>query len=157
MGSPHQLALSPDGRFAYGASAASNALVVLRRNVRTGTIAEPAGSVGCVQEGGSDGCARGRALGNVHSVVLDRGAGTLYAAAQQTGAVAAFARNRRTGAIRQLRGRPGCIGVPGSPGCAGARGLDGVHSLALSPDGRQLYAAAEIANAAVTLIVRARR
>jgi 6-phosphogluconolactonase (cycloisomerase 2 family) len=52
-----------------------------------------------------------------------------------------FARNRR-GALRQLRGAAGCTTAIGRQGCRRARTLQGVAALAISPDGRHLYAAA---------------
>jgi sugar lactone lactonase YvrE len=56
-------------------------------------------------------------------------------------AIAVFAR-RPGGALRQLRGRAGCVTPSGRRGCARARAIEHVSALAIAPDGRSLYAAA---------------
>jgi DNA-binding beta-propeller fold protein YncE len=56
--------------------------------------------------------------------------------------LAVFARDRATGALRQLAGRQGCLGPSTRGGCAAARALYGPESVAVSPDGRNVYVAA---------------
>jgi hypothetical protein len=80
----------------------------------------------------------------------------VYVAGNGDNAIAIFAQDPRTGVLRQLAGRRGCIAIRGPAGCAAARGLAGVHSLALSPDGRNLYAASELGAAMVTLTLARR-
>jgi len=59
-----------------------------------------------------------------------------------------FARDRTTGALTQLAGTDGCVSEDGSGGvCADGKGLAGVVALAVSRDGKNLYAAAETGNA----------
>ena len=46
----------------------------------------------------------------------------------------------RSGALTQAKGAAGCIAAKGADGCAKAIGLDGPNSVAVSPDGRNVYA-----------------
>src|SRR5207247_767067 len=55
-------------------------------------------------------------------------------------AVARFNRNTTTGAIAQPAGNAGCISETGSGACADGHGLSGPFSLAVSPDGKSIYA-----------------
>jgi 6-phosphogluconolactonase (cycloisomerase 2 family) len=56
-------------------------------------------------------------------------------------AIAVYARGSG-GDLRQLRGAAGCVTPSGRHGCAHARGIEHVSALAIAPDGRTLYAAA---------------
>jgi 6-phosphogluconolactonase (cycloisomerase 2 family) len=149
LANTHELVMSRDGRFAYVAADDSNGVTVLARNRATGTLRQLPGRAGCVQDRGHDGCARGRALGDAHSLALTPDGRLLYVVANASDAIAVFAVDRRRGTLRQLPGQRGCIGS--SPGCTPSPGLDGVHQVAISPDGRNVYAASEVSSAVVTL------
>ena len=69
-----------------------------------------------------------------------------YVASSRSDAIAIFARNERTGALLQRSGTDGCVAAKGAGGCAKAIGLDGPNSVALSPDGRYLYATSRNSN-----------
>jgi hypothetical protein len=66
-------------------------------------------------------------------------------------AVATLERDPATGGLTQLAGARGCIGRTHIRSCAIARGLRGVHSVSVSPDGRDVYAATEIDDAIVSM------
>ncbi len=140
--SPHHISLTPDGRYAYVASANSGAVAVLRRDKRSGVLKQLSGTNGCVEKGGAEGCARARALLGAHSIAISAD-GRMYVAAHDSNAVAVFWLDRRSGHLRQLPGLGGCMATGPSPGCATARDLAGAHSVALSPNGRNLYVASE--------------
>ena len=53
------VAVSPDGKSVYVASASSDAVARLNRNTTTGAITQPAGTAGCVSETGAGPCADG--------------------------------------------------------------------------------------------------
>ncbi|MDQ6805034.1 MAG: lactonase family protein [Actinomycetota bacterium] len=53
------------------------------------------------------------------------------------------------GSISQLRGGAGCVSERGKEGCAVGRGLAGAGDIAISPDGRNAYAAANNSGAVV--------
>lgn len=56
--------------------------------------------------------------------------------------ITGFVRDQASGDLTQLPGTAGCVGPDGHPGCESARGLSQyTASMAISPDGRQLYMA----------------
>ena len=73
----------------------------------------------------------------------------VYVASSRSNAIAVFRRDARTGALTQRRGAAGCISDGGASGCARAIGLLGPNSVAVSPDGRNVYATAFGSNALV--------
>lgn len=145
--SPHELILSPDGRFAYVASDDSDGVAVLRRSATTGTLHQLPGRAGCVEEGHYEGCTPGRALGNAHSLAMSPDGDRLYVAGNAADAIATFAVDRRSGTLHQLPGAAACTGS--TSGCTPAPGLHGVHQLAVY--GRFLYAASEGSDAVAAL------
>ncbi len=67
------------------------------------------------------------------------------------------AQRAQTGALSQPRGAAGCIAAKGAGGCATAIGLDGPNSVAVSPDGRNVYATSRASNVDRQLPARPRR
>ena len=67
-----------------------------------------------------------------------------------------LARNRSTGTLRQLVGRDGCIAA-GVRGCATTTGIGEVHAIAVSPDGRNVYATVAEAESANDVLLTLRR
>lgn len=81
---------------------------------------QPHGTAGCIDAGGSDGCARAVSLSEDSSlgpIAVSPNDGFLYAvdspltgsSDRNHGRLLIFARNRGTGALRQLPGRRGCL------------------------------------------------
>ncbi|HEU4736029.1 MAG TPA: YncE family protein [Solirubrobacterales bacterium] len=70
---------------------------------------------------------------------------SVYVAASKSDAIAIF-RPRSGGGLAQLPGAEGCIAAKGADGCATATGLDGPNSVAVSPDGRNVYATSRASN-----------
>ena len=64
----------------------------------------------------------------------------VYVAASKSNAIAIFRRDPKTGRLTQPKGPAGCIASQGAGGCAPAIGLEGPNSVAVSPDGRSVYA-----------------
>jgi DNA-binding beta-propeller fold protein YncE len=123
----------------------------------TGRLVQPKGEAGCIHRKGTNRCARGRALTSPEDIVVSPDGRHVYVAAYGSHAVAAFARNRRTGSLEQLPGRRGCVHHRNrSGGCTAVRALGGPLALAISPDGRNVYAASA-ASDAVTTFARNRR
>ncbi len=154
--SPHHLILSGDGRFAYVASDTIGALVTLRREARTGRLDPVTGRRGCVASPPRPACRTGHALGGAHSLALAPGGRQLYAVGRGDHAIAVLARDAATGALTQVAGPRGCTGSSRVHDCAHAAGLRGVHSVAASADGRNVYAASELDDSVVTLATRRR-
>jgi len=71
---------------------------------------------------------------------------SVYVASSKSNAIAAFRRNRRSGALTQSKGPAGCVAAQGANHCAMATGLVGPNSIAISPDGRNVYATARGSN-----------
>lgn len=137
------------GSYVYVASVDSSAVAIFKRDPTTGALTELAGSTGCVSETTNEGCAKGRGLLGAFSLAISRDGRSLYVASLN--GVAAFARNSQTGMLTQLPGAEGCIAEYPGEGCAPGRGLREVASVAVSPDGRNVYAASYGSNAVVDL------
>jgi DNA-binding beta-propeller fold protein YncE len=115
---------------------------------RHGLLRQPRGREGCLAAGKkhAGSCARARALAGPgpfmgsEAIAIspdDRG---VYVAASGSDAIAVFARNSRSGTLRQPKGAAGCVAAKAAHGCAPAIGLLGPNSVAISPDGRYVYA-----------------
>ncbi len=137
------------GNYVYVASADSSAVAIFRRNPSTGALHQLAGRAGCVSETGQDGCTKGRGLADALSLAISPDGRNLYVAAAYD--VAEFKRHPETGRLTQLAGPNGCIAEFIGDGCGPGRALSVVASLAVSPDGRNVYVASFGSNAVVAL------
>jgi DNA-binding beta-propeller fold protein YncE len=137
------VAVSPDGRSVYVASAISNAVAVFDRDLATGALTQKAGNARCVSETSSGGaCRDGRGLERPYSIAVAPDGKSAYAASFESDAVAIFDRDQATGALTQRPGNSGCLAeTPAGGACTDGRALDGAVSVTVSPDGRSVYAA----------------
>ena len=140
LGGPVAMALSPDGAHAYVASGPDGALVVLRRHPRTGMLSFVEAEVDGV--GGVTGL--GAPAGPRAVDVSPDGRNVYFAGAAQ-GTVAVFARDASAGTLAFVEAK--------RDGVDGVDGLAGAWSVAVSPDGRHLYAAG-FADHAVAVFAR---
>jgi 6-phosphogluconolactonase (cycloisomerase 2 family) len=148
----HSVVVSADGKSVYTGSLQSNAVAVFQRDETTGALTQLAGTAGCVSETGNGGaCTDGKALDAVASVAVSPDDKHVYAASQDSDAVAVLRRNTTTGVLTQLvgpAGMAGCVSETGSAGaCADGKALDGPFSVAVSPDGKNVYAASRDSDA----------
>ena len=149
--SPIHVTVSPDGNHVYVAARDSQSVAVFSRNPTTGALTQPGGAAGCIAESG-DGvtCADGKGLAEVVYAAVSPDGRTVYAASQVSNAVAVFSRNATTGALTQLNGLSGCVSEDGSSGtCTDGNALVGAL-MAVSPDGKHLYAASYMSDAVTT-------
>jgi DNA-binding beta-propeller fold protein YncE len=139
ISAPEEVGVSPDSRYVLVAGSRSNAVATLRQG--PAGLSQAAGEAGCIAKAGAQGCARGRAMaGPVDLAITPDGRG-VYVASSISDGVAILRRDRATGALTQSLSRAGCISQDGSgERCGPGRALDEVWSVALSPDGRNLYA-----------------
>ena len=146
---PLSVATSPDGRNVYVAAEDSNSVAIFKRNFATGALTQLPGRSGCVSEGGTATCSRGRALKSPQFVGVSPDGRNVYVAApRDVGSVAVFARDRATGVLTQLAGTTGCLGNGGREGCGRVTGFGSPWLVAVSRDGRSAYIPAGAAVAA---------
>jgi DNA-binding beta-propeller fold protein YncE len=146
------VAVSGDGRNVYVAAINSSAVLTFARDSRTGALSQLAGTGGCTSESGNDGCATGEGLTDAASIAVSPDGHSVYVASLQ--GVAVFARNPQTGALTQLSGKSGCITENGADGCTPGQGLSVAASVAVSPDGHNVYVASGVPGDAVAIFAR---
>ena len=120
----------------------------------SGTLTQLAGPRGCLVDRSvpSGGCGTARGLKGPgpfmgsRAIAVSPDGKNVYAASSKSDALAIFKRNARTGTLTQPKGAAGCIALKGAGGCATAVGLDGPNSVAISPDGRSVYATSRASN-----------
>jgi DNA-binding beta-propeller fold protein YncE len=133
------VAVSPDGKSVYATSQTPIAVVRFYRDTTIGWIAQPTGTAGCVSETGAGACANGHALTNPGAPTVSPDGKSLYVTSDD--AVARFNRNPNTGAITQPAGAAGCVSNTGAGPCVDGHALNGPTGVAVSPDGKSVYAA----------------
>lgn len=123
------------------------ALAAPKAKPTAGTLFQLKGRAGCLVDRASQPgtCAPARALQGPgpfmgsRAIALSPDGRNVYVASSESDAIAIFRRNRKTGELTQSKGAAGCI-ANGGGGCAAAVGLQGPNSVAVSPDGRDVYA-----------------
>jgi DNA-binding beta-propeller fold protein YncE len=104
----------------------------------------------CFAQTPASGCTSAPGLESARAVTVSADGLNVYAGGGTT--ITTFQRNVKTGQLTQPAGALGCVSSSVG-GCGRALGLSGVAQIALSPDGRHLYAASSIANS-VTAFAR---
>ena len=111
---------------------------------RTGALTQPAGAAGCLLTTPREGCGPARGIAGARSLAMSQDGHSVYVAGsgglQTSGSLGAFARDQRTGALTQLDGAAACFSEDGSDGCTTLPALHNVQHLAVSGDGRNVYA-----------------
>lgn len=143
------LALSPDGRFAYVSSWSSNRLAVVDRDTTTSALSQRAGTDACIATTSVGGqCTDGRlpsgGSDSAHAIALS--GGQLFEAGGSGDRIARFTRNETTGALTEPAGQSACVSQTGTDGdgtgggCLTDPRLESPNAIAVSPDGKFLYA-----------------
>ena len=136
---PTSIAVTPDGRHAYATANASDAVLSFTRDPTTGQLT----LLGCIADVAVPFlCGEGVALNGTNSVIVSPDGRNVYVSAGVSSSIAIFDRSPSTGFLTQKPGAAGCIKTAGGEGCASGIELASVSGLAMSPDGRNVYAAA---------------
>ena len=142
--------ISADGRNVYVSGDQSHAIGIFDRDPATGALTQKVAPAGCL--GDHVGCVA------AHHVIAPRGLAmspddrNVYVASQLLASIAVLDRDPSTGALSQDPGTAGCISESGGT-CRDGVALDTVLDVAVSPDGRHVYAAAAT-SAAITVFDR---
>jgi 6-phosphogluconolactonase (cycloisomerase 2 family) len=125
---------------------------------RSGVLSQLASPEGCVSEADANGdCIEGKALDGARSIAVSPDGHHVYVASFLSDAVAVFKRDRIPGILTQLAGTDGCVSATGTGGiCAEGVALDGPISIAVSPDGVNVYVASH-GSGAVVVFARNRK
>jgi DNA-binding beta-propeller fold protein YncE len=140
------VAVSPGGKDVYVTSLFSNSVTSFTRAIPAGGLTQKAGTAGCLVWLRAVGCSFGQALSAPEGIAVSPDGANVYVAAFASGAIAVLRRDK-SGEVAQLEGRAGCLAPKSVPGCKRANALRGVSSVALSPDGRNLYSTSFGSNA----------
>ena len=149
------------------ASAAKEAKPLPPAETTTGSLEQLPGRLGCLSSGkaAKKVCGQARALKGAgpgvgsRAVAISPDGRNVYVAASGSNAIAVFDRNPVTGALTQPKGKGGCVAAvagKGDKGCGLAIGLLAPNSVAVSPDGRNVYATSRD-GASLSTFIRNRR
>jgi DNA-binding beta-propeller fold protein YncE len=140
------VAISPNNVSVYVTSLLSNAVASFSRSP-TGQLTQLTGTSACVINVIAVGCSLGRQLGGPEGLAVSPGSTNLYVVAFTSGALDVFNRDSGWGAVAQKIHQTGCLATGVKPGCLRGRALRGASSVAVSPDGKNVYTAAFNSNA----------
>jgi DNA-binding beta-propeller fold protein YncE len=128
---------------------------------KPGTLTQLAGKRGCLVDRAAKtgSCGRARALDGPgpfmgsRAIAVSPDGKHVYVASSGSDAIAIFTRDRQSGVLTQAKKTAGCIAAQGAGGCAVAVGLNEPNSVAISPNGRNVYATSRAGNS-VTAFAR---
>lgn len=154
------LTISPDGHYlyavSYGLQPGQDSVVALQIEPRSGALRPLPSGGGCWQSLPGSDCPAVAGLEGASAITISPDGRFVYVASEVSGAVRGFTRNASTGALTPMYGNGGCVSSGNyarmDKSCElKVPQLGGARSLALSPDGRELYVAAFSPGAVVTL------
>jgi DNA-binding beta-propeller fold protein YncE len=151
LGGPIALAISPDGRNVYVASAGSDAVATFSRNRRTGALRQAAGVRGCISQRPGDDCLVGRALNEPTSVAVSPDGARVYVAGRRFPSGVAILTRASDGSLTQAEGPAGCVTYRGGFDCASARAISAPEEVVVTPDSRHVLVAGMRSDAVAVL------
>ncbi len=141
------VAVSPDDADVYATSLISSSTTSFSRSLTTGGIEQLGGALGCTVWLGADGCYPARAMRSPEGIAFSPDGLNAYVSAYGSGGVTVLNRNPSTGGLVQKRSPWGCVTSSSTDGCSDGRALAGAGAVAVSANGRSVYATAASANA----------
>jgi len=141
---PYGITVSPNGENVYVASFNDEAVAEFKRDTETGVLTQLAAPNNCISEKAGSGCGTTTGvigLKEAIGVAVSPDEKDVYVAAgakSEEGDIAAFTRGAE-GALEQLHGEEACISEKVT-GCAKGEHIRGSEDLAISPDGKNVYA-----------------
>jgi DNA-binding beta-propeller fold protein YncE len=142
------------------AVALSLLLVVAAAAWAMGAFSSESDTAGCISQGDlGEGCQVGRGLGLAGAAAMSPDGKSLYVASQESSAVAIFDRDPASGALKQKLDTAGCVSQDGTEGfreavkgvCQAGEGLREASDVAVSPDGKNVYATSHFPGAVAIL------
>jgi DNA-binding beta-propeller fold protein YncE len=129
----------------------------------SGSLEQLPGRLGCLSSGKASRklCGKARALKGAgpgvgsRAIAISPDGRNVYVAASGSDSIAVFDRNSATGALTQPAGKAGCVAAiagkaKGATGCGLAIGLLAPNSVAVSPDGKNVYATSRDGSSVIT-------
>ena len=138
---PEQIAVSADGKSAYVASTASDAVAIFDYDPADGSLDQKPNPDGCISPDGSGGtCRTAKALGGPHDLAVSPDGKNVYVGTFD--GLAILDRDPATGDLSQQPGgaTAGCVTATGSSGtCMPGKGIGTIQGVAVSPDNDNVY------------------
>lgn len=154
--------VSPDGRNVYTAAASGHSLAAFSRDPRTGALTQLPGAGACIEDANDNTADAGLPNGSFHArcartahglayprtITISPDGRNAYVADDFGSAISEFSRDAATGALKQLPGDGACIAdshnAPAYTHCPTTTpSLNGVFSVAVSPDGKNAYSGSD--------------
>ena len=143
---PEAVVVSPDGANVYVASARSDAVSVFSREESDGSVSQLGGRAACRSRNTGPArrlCQAGTGLKGAEAMAISLDGKHLYVSSLYDDAIAEFVVDPADGSLTHTPGK--CVAE--SPAgevdsCLDARGIDHPEDIAMSPDGKHVYAAA---------------
>ena len=138
--------VSPDDSDVYATSLLSSSVTAFGRSLEYGGIFQLSGPLGCTVWIGANDCYPARGMRSPEGIAFSPDGLNAYIAAYGTGGIVVLNRNPMTGGTLQKRAPFGCLTLTATQGCGRGRALSGTGGIAVSPDGRFVYASGANAN-----------
>ena len=146
LGGADAVAISPDDKSVYITALFTNSVANFSRTPSTGQLAQASGTTGCAIYVLAVACTLGRTLIGAEGSAVSPDGANVYVASFVPGSIDVFDRDASTSGLMEKPRKPGCLIDPRF-NCVHAQAMRGASSVAVSPDGKNVYVAAFNSNA----------